>query len=167
VKKFLQTVDKLSEWSGKLASFAILIIITAIVWDVVRRYVFNASAVWGFGSYGKLLLFYVVFGAAYALLEKAHVNVDMVYQYFPMRAKAIIDLFTALFFFLFCVIMLWQTIPHAVEQAAQLELSPKILFPARWPISMMIPVGLAFFLIQGLAKFIRDLVIAVSGKEIV
>ena len=167
LQNFLHIIDAASQWAGKLASFVILIIIVSIIWDVVLRYVFNTNAMWGFGSYGKLLLFYVVFGAAYALLKRSHVNVDIVYQRLPPRVRAIVDMFTASLFFLFCVVLLWLAIPQAVEQAMHLRLSPRLISPAGWPIAILVPIGLIVFLFQGLAKFIRDAMIAVTGKETV
>ena len=165
LRKFLHVIDLVSEWTGKLSGFLIIVIIIAIVWDVVLRYGFNARAVWGHSSYGKLLLFYVVFGAAYALLTHAHVNVDIVYQRFSTRVRAVFDVLTASFFFIFCIVMLLETLPHAVEQALHLKLSPRLFFPAAWPIETMIPLGLVFLLFQGLAKFVRDLIVVVTGKE--
>jgi len=162
---FLHGIDVISEWAGKFASFAILIMIMTIIWDVVLRYVFNAGAMWGYGSYGKLLLFYIVFGAAYALLTRAHVNVDIVYHRFPLRVRAVTDMITASLTFLFCIILLLHTLPPAYEQALRLKLSPRIFSPAGWPLAMLVPIGLLFFLLQGLSKFIRDLVTALTGKE--
>ena len=164
---FLRMIDTVSKWVGKLASLAILIIIIAVIWDVVLRYVFNAGPLWGFASYGKLLLFYVVFGASYTLLTRSHVNVDIAYQRFSLRVRAAFDVVTALFFFLFCMVLIWEAIPYSAEQAMHVTLSPAIFFPAKWPIKIMLPLGLIIFLFQGLAKFIRDLLIVFTGKEIV
>jgi len=53
----------------------------------------------------------------------------------------------------------------AVEEAQHLPPSPKIFLPANWPVTLLAPVGIFLFLLQGSAKFIRDLIIAITGKE--
>ena len=92
---FLRFIDLTSEWVGKVVSFIILFMVGAIIWDVVLRYAFRARPVWGLEAYGKVFLVYITCGAAYALITRAFINVDILYRRFPLRTRGIIDQFTA------------------------------------------------------------------------
>jgi len=165
LRTILHIVDNTNKWVGKVVSFFILIIIVAIIWDVVLRYRFDAAPVWGMGSYGKLFLFYIVFGAPFALLTHSHVNVDIVYHRFPPRVKGIVDVVTSFLFFIFCLVLLHETLPPVLAQLQYLRFTPSMLLPTKWPLLLMIPIGLILFLLQGLAKFTRDLLLAITGRE--
>jgi TRAP-type mannitol/chloroaromatic compound transport system permease small subunit len=47
------------------------------------------------------------------------------------------------------------------------ETEPTSFAPPVYPIKMMIPLGAFLILLQGLAKFIRDLTLVITGKEAV
>ncbi len=158
----LRIIDGISEWTGKVTSFTITLLIVAIVWDVVLRYVFNSRPLWGIGAYGKLSAAFIILGAAYTLLAKAHINVDILYRRFPIRIRAITDLVTSALLFLFCLALLWQ----AVERSLGISFSFGLFLPPYWPMGLIASIGVTLFLLQGLAKFVRDLIIAITGKEI-
>ena len=106
-------------------------------------------------------------GAAYAFLTRAHVNVDILYRRFSPRTKSIVDLFTSVLFFVFCIVLLWITVETADEQVLKLHFSLRLLSPPSWPVRLLIPIGVFLLLLQGLAKFARNLITALTGKETV
>ena len=164
-KTLLHFIDLASEWVGKVVSFVIILLIVVVIWDVVLRYVYYSRPMWGLGAYGNLVVVYVIFGTAYTLLIRGHVNMDILSRRLSLRVRAIIDLITSSLFFLFCGVLLWFAVPEAVEMAPKLQLSLKLFSPAGWPIRVLAPFAFLLFLLQGLAKFIRDLIIATTGKE--
>ncbi len=165
-KGALRLIDRTSELVGKAASFLILFLIFAVVWDVAGRYYLTSSQMWQQTTYGKLLLVYTVFGGAYALANRQHINVDILYGRFSPRVRATLDVATSVLFFVFCFTLLWFAYPPAAKSAARLRLSWGLLSPMNWPTRVMVPVGLVLFMLQGLAKFTRDLFLAVTGKEL-
>jgi len=78
------------------------------------RYFFNRPTIWVWEMNGFLLCVFVALGGGYTLLVRGHVRVDIVYDYLSTRSKAIMDLLTSFFIFLFLGILLWQ----ATEQGA-------------------------------------------------
>jgi len=74
-------------------------------------------------------------------------------------------LFTWLLFFYFCGLLLWKGGEMAWDSFKVLETEPTAFAPPVYPIKMMIPLGALIILLQGLAKFIRDFNLAISGKE--
>ena len=160
----LHIIDAISEWVGKITSFIIILMIGVVIWNVVMRYVFNSAALWQHISVcGKLLPAYVILGGAYALLTKAHINVDIFYRRFPLRIRGIIDLVTSILFFLFCIALLWRAVGSSVNLPPWRTLFPP---PSSWLFILAMPIGVSLLLLQGLAKFTRDLIIAITGKEL-
>ena len=162
ISSVLHIADAISEWVGKIASFIIILMIGIIVWNVVMRYGFSSVAAWEhISTCGKLLVVYVILGAAYTFRAGEHVNVDVLYSRFPLRTRAIVDLAIYTLFFLFAGAMLLKS----VDGGLKLHLSLKSFLPPYWPVSLLVPIGLALLLLQGLAKFVRDILVAITGKE--
>lgn len=166
IKAILQIIDSISEWTGKFVSFFIVIIISVTIWEVILRYVFGAPTVWAFDAAYLIFGAYGVLGGAYTLYFKGHVNVDILYGRLPLRARAIVDLVTSIFFFLFCGLLLWKGGEMAWDSLKIMERGSSAWSPPVYPIKLTIPVGAFLLLLQGTAKFIRDLLVVVKGGGI-
>jgi TRAP-type mannitol/chloroaromatic compound transport system permease small subunit len=104
--------------------------------------------------------------AAYTLLYKAHVSIDIIYQRFRPRVRGILDIFTYLvFFFPFCIIVFQQGIVFAKTSWALGETSESAALTVVPLIKTVIPLTFALLLLQGLANFIRSITLAVRGDE--
>ena len=163
---FLRIIDKTSEWTGKIVSFGIILIIGAILYTVLLRSAFHIGSSLGIITSGQLFFIFIIFGAAYVYRIKAHVNMDILYRRLSLRARSIVDLVTFAAFLLFVVVMLWMAVEMAVVGASRLRFSLWIFWPAAWPTPLLAPVGIALLLLQGLSKFVRDFVVAVTGREL-
>lgn len=163
----LNTIDNISEWSGKIVSFLIPIIVLVMMYEVVGRYVFNAPTVWSFESSIFLFGTAIIIGGAYTLRHGAHVNVDIAFTRFSPRGKATLNVITALIFFAFVGTMAWLAVGFSWKSITYLEQSDSLWSPPIYPFKMMLPIGAFLITLQGLAKFIRDLVIVVTGREVV
>jgi TRAP-type mannitol/chloroaromatic compound transport system permease small subunit len=159
-------VDQTSEWTGKVVSFLILPVIIFVCYDVVMRYVFNRPTQWAdelaYLMYGTLWMI----GGAYALKNENHVKMEIFYNRLSSRGRSILDLVTAPLFFLFVGILLWKGGEFAWSSIERLETSNSYWGPPLYPIKTMIPIGAFMLLMQGLVKFIRDLVRATTGREV-
>ncbi len=167
LKSSLHIVDSISEWSGKLVSFLVAAMILAMTYEVILRYAFNAPTRW---SYELTLFFfgsYCILGGAFTLLRREHVTMDVFYVRLSPRAAAITDLITAVLFFLFCGVLLWYGWGFFMRSWMSAETTATPWDPVLWPIKLSIPVGAFLILLQGLAKFSRDLFTASTGKTLV
>lgn len=163
LKSVLRVIDSISEWSGKIISFIIIISIIFTVYYITLRYL-NVRSPWSQTlTVGKVALAYIVLGAAYIMRTKSHINVDVLYNRFSLRIRGMIDVFTSSLFFLFAAALLWK----AIEETLEIRFSTRLLLPPYWPVSLIVVIGVSLLLLQGLAKFIRDLVIVITGKDLV
>ena len=165
MKTLLKTIDATSEWSGKLVSLMFYAMMGVLVWEVVVRYAFNAPTIWAHGISVRIFAAYAILAGAYVLLHKGHIAMDLVYSRFPLRTKVIVDLITASLFFAFCGVLLWYGSSFAWTSLMMLELDDTAFRAPIYPIKLMVPVGAFLILLQGLAKYSRDFITAISGRQ--
>ena len=164
--KLFKAVDLISELSGKVIRYLILFVFIIVVYDVTLRYAFNASTVWAneiatyfFGAGAAL-------GGAYVLKHGGHVKMDLVYNRLSLRQKAIVDACTAAFFFLFIAVFVWVGGDRALSATLRFERSGSVFNSPLWPFLWVLPVGAGLMGLQGIAGFIRNVFLAVTGKEL-
>jgi TRAP-type mannitol/chloroaromatic compound transport system permease small subunit len=142
---------------GKIMSFLIFPIIGAVIFEVVMRYFLRRSQLWVPETSVFLFGALFVLGGGYAFLQGAHVRLDIVYERFPAKFRAVTDLITFWFFFIFCGVLIWKGWTMAWDSLITWERSASAFAPLLFPIKMVIPIGSALLLLQGIGKFIRDL----------
>jgi TRAP-type mannitol/chloroaromatic compound transport system permease small subunit len=165
VRNLLRAIDLVNEWVGRIVSLFIFPIIGAVIFEVLMRYFLRRSQLWVPETSVFLFGALFVLGGGYAYLHDAHVRLDAVYERFSPRSKAIADVITSWFSFLFCVILIWKGAAMAWDSFITLERSPSAFAPLLFPLKMLIPIGSVLFLLHGLTKFIRDLLFLWSGDR--
>lgn len=164
-RDFCRFVDIVNEWTGRVVGVLIIIAILIITIELILRHVLNRPSIgeWDVNVY--LMTVIIIIGAGYTLLYRGHVIVDIVVKRFSPRARALIDLVTSGFFFLGIGILLWQAI---LEAATSIEIKEHLFgiweLPF-YPLRVIIAIGILLLLLQGIVKFVRDLVIALLGTE--
>ena len=168
LKAFCRITNTISDKTGKGVSYLILFLALALVYEVVARYVFRAPTFWAFEVsymlYGALFMM----GLAYVLLHGGHVRIDVLYRRLSPRKKAIIELFCYLvFFFPVMAIILKYGIDYAQLSWQLRERSVMSAWkPPIYPFKTIIPVAIFILTLQGVAEFLRHLVIALKGKQL-
>ena len=165
MKAVLGVIDATSDWIGKVYSYTIYIAIGVLTYEVAARYIFNAPTIWAHGISYRIFAVYYLLGGAYVLRHRAHINMDIIYNRFSLRTKAILDLVTVFFFFAFCGVLLWQGSQFAWKSLLMLEVDADPFHAPIYPVKLMLPLGAFLILLQGLAKFSRDLVTAITGRQ--
>ncbi len=149
-------IDRLSYYSGEFVSYWAVIAVFAYYFEVVSRYVFNSPSIWV--HEGMFLMFgmqYLIAGA-YAALTDAHVKVDVFYaEWSPLR-KAVVDLFTSIFFFIFAGTLLVTGWIFAMDATVVGEVSFSEWTIAYWPFKWAIAVGAVLLILQGISKLASD-----------
>ena len=166
MRNFIKYIDRISEWTGRIVKWLIFALIGALVYEVIARYAFGHPTAWSYDTsyivYGSLFLL----GAAYTLLVGGHVRIDVFYTRFSPRGRAIIDLVCySVFFFPVMALLLnggiefaqssWEIGERSAVSAWKLPI---------YPYKTVFPVAIFLLLIQGVAEFLRSLVM-VARKE--
>ncbi|MBU2645118.1 TRAP transporter small permease subunit [bacterium] len=166
MEKVLTIIDNLSEWTGRIFSWIILLMTVLIVYEVIQRRVLNTPTIWNFEVLLQLFGLYFMILASYGLLHSSHVSVDFIYQRFSPRNQAILDIISyTIFFFPFWIIMLWQGSRFAKISWDMLEKSPSVFAAPLYPIKTIIPLTAVLLLLQGLSIYIRRFLIIFRGEK--
>ena len=166
MKKLLSAIDAISIWTGKVSSILILFVVIFVVYEIVMRYVFHLPTLWVSESmvFGCAITY--VLGSAWALQDRRHVKIDFLYGRLSPRGRAIIDSITFVFFALYMTVFLWAAGKYALQSFRLRETAGSPWDPPIYPIKIALVVGVALLLLQGIAKLIRDLHFAFTGKEL-
>ena len=163
----MRFIAKISSWAGKAAAWCILPLVFELIYDALMRYFFNAPTVWSFDVSYMLYSVLFLLGGAYTLLEKEHIRVDMFYEKFSCRGKAIVDVLGFLFFFFPAIGCLFiYGINFAGESWRILEHSNTSYWsPPIYYFKTLLPVGAFLLLLQGLSDLMQAISDLTAKKE--
>lgn len=161
MRKILRAIDRTNDRAAAVASWLVALLVAAILFEVISRYVFNAPTSWGLGSFRMLGGGIVALGWAYAQRLDSHIRVDILYIRFPHRARAVINLIgSAAFFFpifgyfiMTTAVSVWGDLLDGQLFAVSTGGAPTLALPYQ----MVILIGLSLFYLQFAAHFVRDL----------
>jgi TRAP-type mannitol/chloroaromatic compound transport system permease small subunit len=162
--KYFQFIDKVNGYVAEFVCFWSIIAVFVYYYEVLARYVFNSPTNWA--HEGMFLMFGMqyVFAAGFTNREGAHVHVDVIYHYFPDRFKAITDVFTSIFFFIFVIALIWTGWIFAMDSIRVWEVSFTEWAIQYWPVKLTLSMGAFLLLLDGIIKVIKD-VHVLAGKR--
>lgn len=166
MKRLLSFIDSVSIWTGKAGSWLIFFVVIFVIYEILMRYVFHRPTLWVSESMVFGCGVSYVLGAAWTLQENRHVKIDLLYSRLTPRQRAIMDSITYVFFILYLGVFLWATSKYVWQSVAVRETSGSAWDAPVYPIKVALAVGVALLLLQGTAKFIRDLHRAIKGSEL-
>jgi len=154
--KFSNAVDRFSALVGRYVIWLILgsTVISGI--NAVVRKAFNYSS----NAYLEVqwYLFAAAFllAAGYTLLNGEHVRIDVVSGRLSKRGQIWIDVIGFAFFLTpMCLTILWYGIPFFLQGFRSGEMSNNPGGLIRWPVYLMMPLGVALLLVQGWSELVK------------
>lgn len=161
---FVRGIDTLNIWMGRVvAGFAVVVLII-LLHEIVSRYFFNAPINWGTETMLFLVSGYFLLGGGYALLRGAHVRMDVLYNRWSPRGKAIADLATFPLAAIYVGVLVWIGTAHGVESIILQEHTASVWGPPTAPVKIVIFIGCGLLFLQLLVCFIRDLYVVFRRK---
>ena len=133
-------------------------------YEVLARHVFNSPTNWAHESMVLLFGMQYLLAGAFTLREGGHVRVDVLYSHLSRRARAVVDILTSVFFFLFCGALLWTGWVFTMDSIDVWEVSFTEWAIQYWPVKSTMAIGALLILLQGLSKLAKDIRI-LAGKE--
>lgn len=79
----LKGIDKLSEWTCKVSSLSLMLLIGVVIYNVLLRKVLHSAVSWPFQVSWMLWAFISVMALAWAQLKGEHISMDIITQRFP------------------------------------------------------------------------------------
>jgi TRAP-type mannitol/chloroaromatic compound transport system permease small subunit len=149
-------IDALTARIGRTITWLVLAAVLISAANAVVRKALNYSS----NAYLEIqwYLFSAVFllCAAWTLQANEHIRIDVVYGHFKRRTQILIDLFGTLFFLVpTCLLVLYESWPWFVRAWQSGEYSPSAGGLILWPAKILVPIGFALLLLQGVSEFVK------------
>jgi TRAP-type mannitol/chloroaromatic compound transport system permease small subunit len=159
------TLDNISEWSGRIFSFIVVPLTLLVVFEVVARRVFGKPTIWSFELSNFLFGSHFMLVAAYGLLHKSHVSIDIFSSRLSPKRRELMQLAGYfLFFFPFLIALLVYGIQVAAISWTIGEESWSAWHPPLYPVKTVIPITASLLIIQGISDVIKKIIILKGEK---
>lgn len=153
-------IDGLNTFVGRTVGWLILVAVAVSAGNALMRKIFSQS------SNAWLELQWYLFGAVfllcagYALLKDAHVRIDVLSSRLSKRKRNWIDVLGHVFFLApLCLIILYEGIPFFIRSYLSGENSGNAGGLILWPAKLLVPLGFALLLLQGVSELIKRVAI--------
>ncbi|MEI7531855.1 MAG: TRAP transporter small permease subunit [Betaproteobacteria bacterium] len=153
---FAHQIDKLSDFFGVVAKWAVFLSCFISAGNAVIRYLFDYSSNSWLEIQWYMFAACVMLGSAQVLRVNEHVRVDVFYGRLSSRTKVKIDIFGLLFFLIpVMFLMFYLSFPLFLKMFLSGEMSNSAGGLIRWPAMLMLPLGFAILILQALAEIIK------------
>jgi TRAP-type C4-dicarboxylate transport system permease small subunit len=140
-----------------IAVLLIYAIVPVLLIDVVMRYAVNSPTVWGMELATLLFGPYFLLAGPYVMHLKGHVAMDLLRQKLNVRQDRLVELVNLPVIIAFCGILLWYSLPAAIDSWNYAETSFSAWNPPIWWTKAAVPLALMLMLLQAFAEFLRVL----------
>ena len=161
MERFILTIDRFSEWTGKAFAWCVMAMTFGVAYEIVVRKLFNAPTAWAFDiSYMMYGMLFMMAGA-YTLSRNGHVRGDVFYRLLAPRKQAIVELtLYIVLFFPGVIAMAAIGVSYAGESWSYNNGLGEVSInsPAGVPIAQfktIIPIAATLLLFQGVAEVMR------------
>lgn len=151
--------DRFSDVMGWIAGVLNLVMLVNVFYDAIMRYFFKTGSIALQEMEWHLFAIVFLFGIAYGLKEDGHVRVDVLYDRFSARNKALVNIAGTLLFLLpLSVLIIEGSVWYVQEAYTSGEVSgdPGGL-PHRWLIKLVIPASFVFLVVSAIGFIIHNL----------
>jgi len=163
--KLIRTINWISEWSGKLASYLVWVGAVMLSWEVASRYVFNAPTIWAHGYSQRIFGSYFILIGAFTLLRGGHVRVDLITNMFSFRVRKVMDLVNYMFLLLWGAVLIAEGWTFFWGSWKLREADEMALAHPMYPVKFLLVVGAVLITLQAISFFITSVVSLVKGEE--
>jgi TRAP-type mannitol/chloroaromatic compound transport system permease small subunit len=161
--RFTDAIEWVNTKAGEYVAYWAVISVFVYYYEVFARFLFNSPTNWVHESMFLMYGMQYMISGAYAYKEDQHVRVDVVYSHLSPRGKAIADIASSVFFFIFTITMLVTGWKFAWDAVSNHEISFTEWAVQYWPVKLCIPVGAALIVLQGVCKLVKDIMLVRRG----
>src|SRR5919106_13516 len=160
-------IERISCAFGRIGAGLVLVLILAMSYEVVMRYVLNAPTMWAYEVAAMLMGTSFLVTIAYAMVTRSHVRVDFLYARASVRCRALIDLVGYAGLLLPVALwMTWALWSYLGQAYASGETTGQSAWnPVVWPFRVAYVAGFVLFTWQIAAEIMRC-ILALRGLEV-
>ena len=157
-------IELLNMRVGEFVAYWAVISVFVYYYEVIARFAFNSPTNWVHESMFLMYGMQYMLAGAYAYREDQHVRVDVIYTKFSPRGKALADIVTSVFFFIFIGVLFWTSWRFAADAVANDEHSFTEWGVQYWTVKLSMPIGAGLLFLQGISKLIKDIAFLSRGR---
>lgn len=164
-KIYVRYMDATSRAVGRVVMYMIFGMIAILLFETVSRTFFNAPHIWSVESAQFVMAAYYLLGGGYTLLIGSHVRMDLLYNNWSAKKKAVADVITFFVALIYLVVLTyggWQGIKYAIKYK---QVTYSAWAPQVTPIKIIMQIGIVMMLLQLISEFIKDIA-KVRGENI-
>ena len=166
--RIVKIIDAISDKTGRIVGWVAVPMIIALIYEVFARYVFYRPTIWSYEVTYMIYGTHFLLGAAYTLRVRGHIRIDLIYMKFPPRGRALIDVIGYLvIFFPIMIVLVFASYDMAKDAFVIQEVSQFTPWqPILWPFKSVICIGFILLILQGIAEFIKSMIMLIQGEEL-
>lgn len=161
METFVRAIDRLTGATGVIGAWLVLPLVFCACFEVFSRYVLGDPTIWAFEVGYMLTGANFLIGMALALREQAHIRIEVLYAYFPLWLRTIVDSLTYLVIIL--PISAWLSFglyDYALQAYLSGESSGRSAWsPLVWPFRAVFTISFCLLGLQALAELLRCILI--------
>lgn len=185
LRRYIAFADAINYRIGRVVIYVIFAMMAVLLWSSISKFGAQPS-LWTLEVAQFLMIVYFFLGGPYAIQMGSHVRMDLFYDNWSVRRKALVDAFTVFCLMFYLAILLWGGLSSTAyslghfggdplaffaglmtgnEEIGTLERSRTIWRPYLWPIKTLMCIGILLMLLQSLSEFCKD-ILRIRGEEI-
>ncbi|MBN2568349.1 MAG: TRAP transporter small permease subunit [Deltaproteobacteria bacterium] len=164
MKNIVKVIEALNSLVGHILGWVALLMALAVVYEVVARYFFNAPTLWSMEINQFLFCTLSLLGGGYCLLEDKHVRVDLFYQHYSEKTRAIVEMCTFPIILILCVVLVYFGGREFWSALIEHKTSNSVMEFPLWPVWFTIPFAGFLLSIQVIARYLRH-IMAMTDEE--
>ena len=159
----LQVLDRNLERWALLVFYTLLVVTMAI--EVLRREAFAYSSIWGEEVVRYSFIYLAWIGAASAVRERAHIRIDVIFNYVPPRLKSALYILGDLVMLAVAVLAVYWAFETVTVSWTFGSVSHGLRISMVWFL-MAVPIGFALMIFRLIQSLIRDVSDFRAGRPV-
>ena len=157
LQHYVRVVDKASDYVGLVAMYLVFAMGAVLLLDAFTRNVVHIPLHWCIELAQFILAAYYFMGGAMTLKDNDHVRMDLIYERFSERGKAIIDLITVWCLLFYLGVLLFGSISSLRYAIATNEVRFSMWSPSVIPIKALMVACLVLMVLQTISLVFKHI----------
>ena len=155
VKIYVRYVDRLNRFVGLFAMYLIFAMIGILFYSTISKNFFDPS-LWTLEMAQFTMVAYYLLGGGHSMQTDSHVRMDLLYDRWSDRTKAVVDAVTILFMIFYLCLLLYGGFSSTQYALKYGEESYSAWAPKMAPIKIIMCIGIILMLLQVIATFFKN-----------
>lgn len=157
MRKVINFLDKIVIAGGYAASFLCLVLVVAVVYGVLARYIFKIASDWTTEISQYAYCGISLLATGYALLDGAHARIDIIRMRFSKKNQRRLNFIQYPIILAICIVLIWMGGQEFYNAFRNGYKSETVLGLPLWPVWSAIPLGGLLLLFAAISDCLKNL----------